>query len=104
VIKRFKLFKAVEIVKQLETELVDIFNNLYLQAIEEKNEASERNREINNIIKQIEEINLKDRLKTLSGIIANLEVTGNEKEMAKTEAEYAQTLTRLALIQKGDRS
>jgi len=104
VIKRFKLFKAVKIVKQLETELVDIFNNLYLQAIEEKNEASERNKEINNIIKQIEEINLKDRLKILSGIIANLEVTGNEKEMAKTEAEYAQILTRLALIQKGDKS
>lgn len=104
IVKRFKKFGAVKVVNRLETELVDIFNNLYLQAIEEKSEASERNKEISNIIKQIEEINLKDRLKILSGIIANLEVTGNEKEMAKAEADYAQILTSLALIQKGDRS
>lgn len=104
VVKRFKEFGAAKIASHLERELVDIFNNLYIQAIEEKSENSERNKEISNIIKQIEEINLKDRLKTLSGIIANLEVTGNEKEMAKAEADYAQTLTRLALIQKGDKS
>jgi len=102
-IKKYKIFGATKVVKKLEPELIEIFNDLYLKAIEEKNEPTERKKEINNIIRQIEEINLKDRLKTLSGIIANLEANGDEKLMAKTEADYAQTLTKLASLQKGEK-
>ena len=57
-------------------------------------------KERHKIINQIKEIELKDRLKELSGIIANLEASGEEQEITKIEAEYAQILTKLALLQR----
>jgi DNA primase len=99
-IKKYKKFEAEKIVGKLEAELRETFNNLYLKAFEEENGSEERKKERGKIIRQIEEIELKDRLKSLSGIIANLEASGDEQEIIKIEAEYAQILTKLAILQR----
>ncbi|MFA6007504.1 MAG: DNA primase [Candidatus Shapirobacteria bacterium] len=99
-IKKYKRFEAEKIVEKLEAELKETFNNLYLKAFEEENGSEERKKERGKIVRQIEEIELKDRLKSLSGIIANLEASGDEQEITKIEAEYAQILTKLAILQR----
>ena len=99
-IMRYKKFEASKVVRSLEAELIEIFNNLYLKAFEEQNTSEERKKERGKILKQIEEIDLKDRLKTLSGIIANLEASEDEDKIADVEAQYAQTLTKLAMLQR----
>jgi hypothetical protein len=67
---------------------------------EEQNSSEERKKERGKIFRQIEEIDLKDRLKELSGIIANLEASGDEEKITQVEAEYAQILTKLAILQR----
>lgn len=99
-IKKFRDFKVEKVVNKLDSELKDTFNNLYLKAFEEQNSSEERKKERGKILRQIKEIELKDRLKVLSGIIANLEASGDEQEITKIEAEYAQTLTKLAMLQR----
>lgn len=99
-IMKYKKFEASKVVRSLEAELIEIFNNLYLKAFEEQNTSEERKKERGKILKQIEEIDLKDRLKTLSGIIANLEASEDEDKIADVEAQYAQTLTKLAMLQR----
>ncbi len=99
-IGKFKKFEAEKISNELEPELKDIFNTLYLKAYEEQSDSEERRKERSKIISQIKELELKDRLKSLSGIIANLEASGDEKEIAKVEANYAQILTKLAVLQR----
>lgn len=99
-IGKFKKFEAEKISHELEPELKDIFNTLYLKAYEEQSDSEERRKERSKIISQIKELELKDRLKSLSGIIANLEASGDEKEIAKVEANYAQILTKLAVLQR----
>jgi hypothetical protein len=99
-ISKFKKFKAEKISDELDPELKDIFNTLYLKALEEESGSEERKKERSKIINQIKELELKDRLKSLSGIIANLEASGDEKEIAKVEANYAQILTKLAILQR----
>ena len=100
IIKNIKIFAAKKVVKKLDPELVETFNTLYLKAFEEQNSSEERKKERSKIINQITELELKDRLKSLSGIIANLEASGDEKEIAKVEANYAQILTKLAILQR----
>jgi len=100
IIIKQKNFDAKKIVEKLDPELVDTFNEIYLKAFEEKGQSEDRKKERNKIIYQIEELELKDRLKLLSGIIANLEASGDEKEIAKVEANYAQILTKLAILQR----
>jgi len=100
VIKKFKKFEAKKVIEKLDAELIETFNSLYLKAFEEQNSTEERKKERNKIINQIKELELKDRLKSLSGIIANLEASGDEKEIAKVEANYAQILTKLAILQR----
>ena len=99
-IMKIKNFDAKKIVKKIEPELIDTFNGIYLKAFEEPGQSEERKKERRKIIIQIEELELKDRLKSLSGIIANLEASGDEKEIAKVEANYAQILTKLAILQR----
>lgn len=99
-IKKIKIFTAKKVVEKLDPELVDTFNIIYLKAYEEQNSSEERKKERKKIVIQIEELELKDRLKSLSGIIANLEASGEEKEIAKVEANYAQILTKLAILQR----
>lgn len=99
-IMKYKKFEASKVVRSLEAELIEIFNNLYLKAFEEQNTSEERKKERGKILKQIEEIDLKDRLKILSGIIANLEASEDEDKIADVEAQYAQTLTKLAMLQR----
>lgn len=99
-IKRFKKFEAERIVRNLEAELIETFNTLYLKAYEEQNTTEERKKERGKILRQIEELELKDRLKVLSGIIANLEASEDEDKIAKVEAQYAQTLAKLAKLQR----
>jgi len=99
-IKKFKKFEADKVVRKLDAELIESFNNLYLKAFEEQNTAEERKRERGKILKQIEELELKDRLKILSGIIANLEASEDEDKIADVEAQYAQILTKLAILQR----
>ena len=99
-IKKYKKFTPDKIVAKLEPELIESFNNLYLRAFEEQNSSEERKKERSKIIRQIEELELKDRLKELSGIIANLEASGEEEKITKVEAEYAQILTKLAILQR----
>ncbi len=81
-------------------ELVETFNNLYLKAFEDQNTSEERKKERGKILEQIEELELKDRLKSLSGIIANLEASEDEEKIVKVEAEYAQILAKLAILQR----
>jgi hypothetical protein len=100
IIKKYKKFEAEKVVKKLEAELKETFNNLYLKAFEEQNSSEERKKERGKIIRQIKEIELKDRLKLLSGIIANLEASEDEDEIAQVEAQYAQVLTKLAILQR----
>lgn len=97
---QYKKFEAEKIANSLESELKNTFNSLYLKAFEEKNSSEERKKERYKIISQIKEIKLKDRLKELSAIIANLEASGDEQEITKIEAEYAQILTKLAILQR----
>ena len=100
IIKKVKVFKADRVARKLDAELIETFNNLYLKAFEEQNSSEERKRERSKILQQIEEINLKDRLKELSGIIASLEASEEEDKLVKIEAEYAQTLTKLSELQR----
>jgi DNA primase len=100
IIKKNKKFEAKIIAKKMDPELVDTFNNLYLKAYEQEGSAEERKKERKKIINQIRELELKDKIKSLSGIIANLEASGDDKEIAKVEADYAQTLTKLAMLQR----
>ncbi|KKQ30402.1 MAG: hypothetical protein US68_C0010G0037 [Candidatus Shapirobacteria bacterium GW2011_GWE1_38_10] len=100
VIKKLKKFEADRVVRKLEAELIETFNNLYLKAFEEQNTSEERKKERGKILRQIEELELKDRLKVLSGIIANLEASEDEDKIAKVEAQYAQILTKLAILQR----
>ena len=100
VIEKITKFEAKKVAENLDPELLDTFNNLYLKAFEDQNSAEERRKERSKILRQIEELELKDRLKSLSDIIANLEASGDEKEIAKVEANYAQILTKLAILQR----
>lgn len=100
VIRKYKKFDAEKVVKKLEAELKETFNTLYLKAFEEQNSSQERKKERGKIIKQMEEMELKDRLKALSGIIANLEGSEDEEKIAEVEAQYAQILTKLAILQR----
>lgn len=100
VIKKFKKFEADKVIRRLDAELIETFNNLYLKAFEEQNTSEERKKERGKILRQIEELDLKDRLKTLSGIIANLEASEDEDKIAQVEAQYAQILTKLAILQR----
>lgn len=97
---KFKEFEVKKVLNKLEAELKESFNNLYIKAFEEQNSSEERKKERYKIISQIKEIELKDRLKELSVIIANLEASGDEQEITKIEAEYAQILTKLAILQR----
>lgn len=99
-IKKFKKFEVEKIIRKLEPELIDSFNYLYLRAYEEQSTSEERKKERGKIFRQIEELELKDRLKTLSGIIANLEASEDEDKIAQVEAQYAQILTKLAILQR----
>lgn len=99
-IKGIRKFKVDKVLEKLDPELKSTFEDLYIRAFENKNEAEERKKERNKVIKQIKEIELKDRLKELSGIIAQFEASGEEDRLVKIEAEYAQTLTRLAELQR----
>jgi len=99
-ITKLKKFEAKKVMEKLDAEIVETFNNLYLRAFEEQNSAEERKKERGKILRQIEELELKDRLKILSGIIANLEASEDEKEIAKVEAKYAQILAKLAILQR----
>jgi len=99
-IQKFKKFEAERVVRKLDPELIETFNNLYLKAFEEQNTSEERKKERGKIIRQIEELELKDRLKSLSGIIANLEASEDEDKIAKVEAQYAQILAKLAILQR----
>jgi DNA primase len=99
-VKRFKIFDAGKVARKLEAELIESFNNLYLKAFEEQNSSEERKKERGKILRQIEELELKDRLKALSGIIANLEASDDEDKIAQVEAQYAQILTKLAILQR----
>jgi len=100
VIEKITKFEAKKVAENLDPELLDTFNNLYLKAFEDQNSAEERRKERSKILRQIKELELKDRLKSLSDIIANLEASGDEKEIAKVEANYAQILTKLAILQR----
>lgn len=100
VIEKITKFEAKKVAENLDPELLDTFNNLYLKAFEDPNSAEERRKERSKIVRQIKELELKDRLKSLSDIIANLEASGDEKEIAKVEANYAQILTKLAILQR----
>ncbi|MFA5025175.1 MAG: DNA primase [Candidatus Shapirobacteria bacterium] len=100
VVKKYKIFNAEKIVRKLEPELIETFNNLYLRAFEEQNTSDERKKERGKILRQIEELELKDRLKVLSGIIANLEASEDDDKIAQVEAQYAQILTKLAILQR----
>lgn len=97
---KFKKFKAKKVGGKLEAELIETFNGLYLKAFEEQNSSEERKKERSKIINQIKELELKDRLKSLSGIIANLEASEDEDKIAQVEAQYAQILTKLAILQR----
>lgn len=99
-INKFKVFRVEKVVGKLEPELIDSFNYLYLKAYEEQSTSEERRKERGKIRRQIEELELKDRLKTLSGIIANLEASEDEDKIAQVEAQYAQILTKLAILQR----
>ena len=99
-IEKITKFEAKKVAENLDPELLDTFNNLYLKAFEDPNSAEERRKERSKIVRQIKELELKDRLKSLSDIIANLEASGDEKEIAKVEANYAQILTKLAILQR----
>jgi len=100
VIEKITKFEAKKVAENLDPELLDTFNNLYLKAFEDPNSAEERRKERSKIVRQIKELELKDRLKSLSDIIANLEASGDENEIAKVEANYAQILTKLAILQR----
>lgn len=100
VIEKITKFEAKKVAENLDPELLDTFNNLYLKAFEDPNSAEERRKERSKILRQIKELELKDRLKSLSDIIANLEASGDENEIAKVEANYAQILTKLAILQR----
>jgi len=95
-----KNYSGARLAAKLPPELLDGFNELYLRAMEDQSEAEERKRERDKILKQLEEIHLKEKLKKLSGIIAHLEASKKEKKIVKIEAEYAQTLKRLAELQR----
>lgn len=99
-IDKFKEFDVKKVLNKLEAELKESFDNLYIKAYEEQNSSEERKKERDKIISQIKEIELKDRLKELSVIIANLEASGDEQKITKIEAEYAQILTKLAILQR----
>lgn len=99
-IKKLKKFEVEKVLRKLEPELIETFNNLYLRAFEEQSSSEERKKERGKILRQIEEIELKDRLKALSGIIANLEASEDEDKIAQVEAQYAQILTKLAILQR----
>ena len=82
-IKKFKIFSADKVVRKLEPELIESFNNLYLKAFEEQNSADERKRERGKILKQIEELELKDRLKVLNEKLSklnDLDIDQNDKK------------------------
>ncbi|HNY04480.1 MAG TPA: DNA primase [Candidatus Woesebacteria bacterium] len=100
VIEKITKFEAKKVAENLDPELLDTFNNLYLKAFEDPNSAEERRKERSKILRQIKELELRDRLKSLSDIIANLEASGDENEIAKVEANYAQILTKLAILQR----
>jgi len=100
VIEKITKFEAKKVAENLDPELLDTFNNLYLKAFEDQNSAEERRKERSKILRQIKELELRDRLKSLSDIIANLEASGDENEIAKVEANYAQILTKLAILQR----
>lgn len=99
-IKKIKKFKAEKVAEKLEPELKNIFGELYLKAFEDSASVEERKKERSKILRQIEEVDLKKRLKELSGIIANLEASGKEDRLVEIEADYAQTLNKLAELQR----
>lgn len=99
-IKKYRKFEAEKIKNEIEAELRDIFNDLYLRACENNDSSEEREKERNKIVRRINEIELKNRQKELSGIIANLESSGKEEEMVKAELEYAQISAKLAILQR----
>ena len=97
---KMKKFSGSKLASKLAPELRESFNDLYLRAQEDQSSAEERKKERGKIIKQLEEIKLKTRLVELSGIIAHLEASKKVKKIAKIEVEYAQTLKRLAELQR----
>jgi len=97
---KMKKFSGSKLASKLAPELRESFNDLYLRAQEDQSSAEERKKERGKIIKQLEEMKLKTRLVELSGIIAHLEASKKVKKIAKIEVEYAQTLKRLAELQR----
>ncbi|MBU1117871.1 DNA primase, partial [Patescibacteria group bacterium] len=97
---KYPKLKGKEIAEKMEAEVKDIFSNLYLTAFEDEGNSDSRRQERGKIIRQIREIELKDRLKSLSGIIANLEILEDEEKIAKVEVEYTQILGKLAKLQR----
>ncbi len=97
---KIRKFSGRKLAAKLAPELREGFNDLYLRAQEDQSSAEERKKERNKIIKQLEEIKLKTRLVELSVIIAHLEASKKVKKIVKIEAEYAQTLKRLAELQR----
>lgn len=100
VLGAMKKYSGTRLAAKLPPELLEGFNEIYLRAMEDQSEVEERKKERVKILKQLEEIHLKEKLKKLSGIIAHLETSRKEKMIAKIEVEYAQTLKKLAELQR----
>ena len=100
VLGAMKKYSGTRLAAKLPPELLEGFNEIYLRAMEDQSEVEERKKERVKILKQLEEIHSKEKLKKLSGIIAHLETSRKEKMIAKIEVEYAQTLKKLAELQR----
>lgn len=99
VLKDLPKFKPKLLQKALTPELASIFDTLYLSAGQVKLESLKRSKEINKLLNQLQSIDIKNQIKTLSLSIATLEENDPENLLETKLLQYNQLLSKLSNLQ-----
>jgi len=99
VLKDMPKFKPKLLQKALTPELSSIFDTLYLSAEQDKLDSLKRSKEINKLLVQIQSIDIKNQLKTLSLSIGTLDENDPENILETKLLQYNQLLSKLSSLQ-----